>query len=185
MKNKGFWWVAQIGVIVLASVGALAQTSQLEHFRGTINDYTPATGVSGPWQISGTWSLDLKDNSTQATFSAALTMVRSDMGVILNGTSTSGGGSLDVSAQRNAHTHHMALVEGTVTPIPNGFEVTGPITITANGKYPPPFGTPSTATIDIVGGNSVTFSNIKLTLTGAAATHFGPQAINGVVRSAK
>lgn len=183
MKSKGFWWVARIGVLALVSVSALAQTSQIEHFSGTINDYTPATGVSGPWEVSGTWSLDLSNGSTKATFSAALTMGRSDMGVLLNG--ATGGGSLDVPAQRNAHTHHMVLVDGSVTFIPNGFEVTGPITITGNGKYPPPFGTPSTATIDIVGGNSVTFSNIKLSLAGAAATHFGTQPINGVIRSAK
>jgi hypothetical protein len=183
MKNKGFWWVAQIGVLALASVGALAQTSQPEHFSGTINDYTPATGVSGPWEMNGTWSLDLSNGFSKATFSAAITMGRSDMGVMLNG--AAGGGSLDVPAQRNAHTHHMVLVDGAVTLIPGGFEVTGPITITGNGKYPPPFGTPSTATIDIVGGNSVAFSNIKVTLAGAAVTHFGTQPINGVVRSAK
>jgi hypothetical protein len=183
MKNKGFWWVAQIGVLALASVGALAQTFHPEHFSGTINDYTPATGVSGPWEMNGTWSLDLSNDPSKATFSAALTMGRSDMGVMLNG--APGGGSLDVPAQRNAHTHHMVLVDGVVTLIPGGFEVTGPITITGNGKYPPPFGTPSTATIDVVGGNSVAFSNIKLTLAGAAVTHFGTQPINGVVRSAK
>jgi hypothetical protein len=185
MKRKGFCWMARIGVLALASVGALAQTSQIEHFEGTINDYTPAANIAGPWEIGGGWSLDLRDNSRIANFSAALTMVRTDMGVILNGTSTSGGGSLDVPAQRLAHTHHLSLVNGTVTLIPNGFEVTGPITITGNGKYPPPFGTPSTATIDITGGNLVSASNIKITLAGAATTHFGSQPINGVVRSAK
>jgi len=186
MKSKGFWWLAKIGLFIVAvSMGTLAQNPQPVHFRGTINDFTPASGVAGPWEISGTWSLDMRGDSGKATFSAALTMVRSDMGVMLKGTRTSGGGSLDVPAQRNAHTHHLMLVNGTVSLIPNGFEVTGPITITANGKFPPPFGTPSTATIGIVGGNLVATSNIKLTLAGAAAAHFGSQPINGVVRSVK
>ena len=185
MKNKGFCCLVQIGVLVLASVGALAQTPRLTHFRGTIYDYTPATGVAGPWEISGTWSLELHRDSGKANFSAALNMLRSDMGVMLNGTTTSGGGSLDSAKQRNTHSHHFALVDGTVTVIPNGFEVTGPVVITANGNYPPPFGTPTTATIDIIGGSLVAPSNIKVTLTGAAVTHFGTQPINGIVRSAK
>lgn len=102
-------------------------------------------------------------------------MVRSDLGVT----------DLNSAKQRSVHTHHITLVDGAVTPLANGFEVTGPVTITANGNFPPPFGTPSTATIDIVGGNSVAFSNIKVTLTGAAVAHFGPQPINGVVRSSR
>ncbi len=184
MKSKGFWWVGQIGVLVLAvGVGALAQTQHAVHLRGTLNDYTPATGVAGPWEISGTWSLQSTGDSGAVTFTAALTMVRSDLGVVMNGTTTPGGGSLDVAKQRSAHTHHLVLVSGTVAVIPNGFEVIGPITITANGNFPPPFGTPSAAIIDIVGGNLVAPSNIKLTLTGAAATHFGTQPINGVVVS--
>ncbi len=102
-------------------------------------------------------------------------MVHSDLGVT----------DLNSAKQRSAHTHHLTLVGGTVTPLANGFEVTGPVTITANGNFPPPFGTPSTATVDVVGGNSLAFSNIKVTLTGAAVVHFGSQPINGVVLSAK
>jgi hypothetical protein len=175
MNSKGFRWMAQIGVLVLAvSLSALAQNPQPVHFRGTINDFTPAS-VGGPWEMSGTWSLDLNGDSGEANFSAALTMVRSDLGVT----------DLNSAKQRSAHTHHLTVVGGTVTPIANGFEVTVPITITANGNFPPPFGTPSTATIDITGGNTVALSNIKVTLAGAAATHFGSQPINGVVRSAE
>ena len=174
MNSKRFWWVARIGALVLVSIGLVAQTPQPVHFNGTINDFTPAS-VGGPWEISGTWSLDLQGDSGEANFSAALTMVRSDLGVT----------DLNSAKQRSAHTHHMTLVGGTVTPLANGLEVTGPVTIRANGNFPPPFGTPSTATIEIVGGNSVAFSNIKVTLMGAAVAHFGPQPINGVVRSAK
>ena len=63
--------------------------------------------------------------------------------------------------------------------------VTGPATITGNGKFPPPFGTASTLQIDVVGGNSVAFSNVKFTFGGDAAKHFGTQPVNGVIRSAK
>jgi hypothetical protein len=175
MKSKGFWCVAGIAILVTAiSVASLAQTQNPVHFRGTINDFTPAN-VGGPWQVSGTWSLKLNGDSGTADFSAALTMVRSDLGVT----------DLNSAAQRKAHTHHVILVGGTVTPIAGGFQVTGPVTITGNGTYPPPFGPSSTATINITGGNTVTFSNIQLILSGDAATHFGSQAINGVVHNVK
>jgi hypothetical protein len=72
-----------------------------------------------------------------------------------------------------------------VTPLANGFQVTGAATITGNGNFPPPFGGSSTLQINITGGNSVAFSNIQLTLTGDAAAHFGSQPVNGVVRSVK
>jgi hypothetical protein len=175
MKSKAFWLVVHIGVLVLAvSLGALAQTPTLMNFRGLINDYTPAS-VSGPWEVRGQWSLKVKGDSGTADFSAALTMVRSDLGVT----------DLNSPAARNAHTHHITMVNGTVTPLTNGFRVSGPATITGNGNYPPPFGGSSTLQIDIVGGNSVAYSNIKLTFGGDAAGHFGSQAVNGVVRSAK
>lgn len=178
MKNKSFW-LAQIGVIVLAAaVGAMAQAPTSVNLSGVINDYTPAN-VSGPWEVRGTWSLSVKGAGT-ASFSAALTMERSDQGVLLNG-----GGDLDSPAARNAHTHHLTLANGTVTPITGGFRVTGPATITGNGKFPPPFGTSSTLQIDVVGGNSVAFSNVKITFGGDAAKHFGTQPVNGVVQLVK
>src|ERR1700758_1853989 len=40
------------------------------HLSGLINDYTPVTGVSGPWGIRGEWSLNLRGDSGNATFSA-------------------------------------------------------------------------------------------------------------------
>jgi hypothetical protein len=174
--------VVVIGVLCLAlSAGGVGQNPNPVHFRGSINDYTPAS-LGGPWQINGTWSLDLVGDSGTANFSAALNMVRSDMGVLLNGGATP---NLNVPAQRNAHTHHLTLSGGTVSGLPNGFRVTGPATITANGNFPPPFGGSSTLQIDVVGGNTVSPSNIKVTFMGDAAMHFGTQAVNGVVRSAK
>jgi hypothetical protein len=174
MKSKAFW-AAHIGVLVLAvSIGALAQTPKQVKFSGLFNDYTPAS-VGGPWQVCGYWSLKMKGESGKADFSAALTMVRSDLGVA----------DLNSPAARNAHTHHITLVNGTVTPLANGFRVSGPATITGNGNYPPPFGPSSSLQIDIIGGNSVAFSNIKLTFEGDAAGHFGPQPVNGVVGNIK
>jgi hypothetical protein len=105
-------------------------------------------------------------------------MERSDMGVML-----SGGGNLNSAPACNAHTHHITLVDGTVTPILNGFRVSGPAMITGNGAFPAPFGPSSTLQIDITGGNSVIFSNIKVTFWGDAATHFGLNALGGVVRN--
>jgi hypothetical protein len=205
MKNKYFWLVAQVGIVTLLTIGAMAQSSvQEEHgdqdsdrgrgpvttFRGTIGDYTPANvpaSVKGPWQIAGQWSLRVKENSATADFSAALTMVHSDQGVILNGS-----GNFDdvTNTARNAHTHHITVVDGVVTQIANDhFRVTGPATITGNGKFPAPFGPNSTLTIDIFGDNSadnsVTFSNIQLTFSGDAPKHFGSQPVNGVVRSSR
>jgi hypothetical protein len=176
MTLKRLFWLTQIGVFVIAlSMGALAQNPV--NFQGSIRDFTPASNVSGPWEITGEWFLHLNGNSGTADFSAALTMVRSDEGVLING-----GGNLDDPKGRNAHTHHIILTGGTVTPITNGFEVTGAATITGNGNFPPPFGPNNTLTIDIVGGNTVAPSNIKLTLSGDAVKHFGAQVINGVVR---
>jgi hypothetical protein len=108
-------------------------------------------------------------------------MERSDLGVM-----NSGGGDLNNPADRNAHTHNITLVNGTVTfPSEGVIEITkGVVTITANGATPP-FGTVSTLTIDITGGSIVTFSNLKVTFGGDAETHFGPNPINGVVRSVK
>jgi hypothetical protein len=174
VTNKPFWCAVQIVVLVLVvSIGGLAHPPKQIDLRGLINDYTPAS-VGGPWEIRGVWSLRVKGESGKADFSAALTMVHSDLGVT--------GGDLESPAARSAHTHHITLVDATVTPITNGFRVSGPAIITANGNFPPPFGPSSTLQIDITGGNSVAFSNIKLTFGGDATGHFGSQAVNGVVR---
>ena len=164
-------------IFVLASICALAQVPGDVRLRGTLSDYTPAS-VGGPWEVRGQWSLLLRGASGVADFSAALTMGRSDLGVMVNG-----GGDLNSAAARNSHTHHITVNNGTLTPLANGFRVTGTATITGNGNFPPPFGGSSTLQIDVTGGNSVTLSNIKLTFGGDAAKHFGMNAISGVVRN--
>ncbi|HEX3738695.1 MAG TPA: hypothetical protein VHV29_03115 [Terriglobales bacterium] len=183
MQGKGLWWVAQIAILAVGlGASAPAQSPKEVHFRGTINDYTPQnmpSTVSGPWQVAGHWSLTLKRDGT-ADFSAALNMVRSDLGVTL-----SSNPDLNSAAARNAHTHHITLVGGAVTFLSNDIRITGSATITANGNVPPPFGGNSSLQIDIIGGNTVTYSNIKVTFLGDAQNHFGVAPMNGVVRSVR
>jgi hypothetical protein len=174
MKSKVFWWPAFVAVLVLAvNLGAAAQTQQ-QNFSGVINDYTPETSAPlvGPWQITGTWSLMVNGTSGKANFSASLSMVRSDYWVLILG------GNPDDTEARHPHTHHISLVNGTVTAITHGFRVSGMATITGNGS--PDF-SPSPVQIDITGGSLVAFSNIALTFGDPADQHFGTGPLNGVV----
>ncbi len=191
--NSKFVGPALRMVVVLAlavDTGALAQTRSHMKLRGVINDFTPASVVSpgGPWEVRGPWSLAVRgkhgEAECKADFSAALTMERSDLGVVQNG-----GGDLNNPMGRMSHTHHITLTDGEVTIIPGGIEVTGPATVTANGAFPPPFGSElPTLTIDITGGtgeNSVPYSNITLVFGTPASHHFGAQPLHGVVRISK
>jgi hypothetical protein len=174
MKRRSLCWMAATGILVLAvSAGAGSNPSIHGRFEGVISDHTPQDPLGGPWEIRGVWSLTLNRHSGRADFSAALAMELSDLGTP----------DLNDPAARVAHTHHITLAHATVTPLTNGFRVSGPATITGNGKYPPPFGGSSSVTIDVTGGNSVPFSNITLTFEGNAANHFGSQAVHGVVTS--
>ncbi|HTW43987.1 MAG TPA: hypothetical protein VMD58_00455 [Acidobacteriaceae bacterium] len=183
MKTRSFRWTLPIFALLILAVAfsAWAQTPVPVTFHGTINDYTPATPVGGPWEVRGQWSLTLKGKSGKADFSAALNMERSDEGVLL-----SGGSDFNNPVDRNAHTHHITLVNGAVTLIPHGFQVTGPATITANGVFPPPFGsTLPVLTIQVVGATgkgSVPFSNITVLFGAPASVHFGTNPLHGVVR---
>ncbi len=140
MKSNVFPWAVGIvaALALAAGTGALAQGPAPVKFRGVINDFTPAS-TGGPWEVRGHWSLEMKGKygrgDSKADFSAALTMERSDLGVMQNG-----GGDLNNPADRMAHTHHITLVDGEVTAITGGIQVTGPATVTANGVFPPPFG---------------------------------------------
>jgi hypothetical protein len=61
--------------------------------------------------------------------------------------------------------------------------VTGSVTVSGNGG-PAPFESqgPSTAQVCVIGGSEIEYSNMTLVFTGPATTHFGPQAIHGVVK---
>jgi predicted phage tail protein len=189
MKSRAFWWavpVATVLALVMVSA-ALAQKTKCKEFKGVINAYTPQTktttdGVTtatGPYEVRGPWSLRLKDGGTKADFSAALNMGFSDGWVL---TPTGGNGNFDPAA-RNAHTHHITVVDGEVNAIPNGFQVTGPAMFTLNGGPAPPAIEPSQVVIEITGGDKVEFSNITVTFASPGSKHFGASPLPGVVRS--
>ncbi|HXQ26163.1 MAG TPA: hypothetical protein VN822_07135 [Candidatus Acidoferrales bacterium] len=200
MQNKTLWWAVRIIVALVLAVGtgALAQAPMPTHFSGLINDYSPATisgKLVGPWVMHGTWSLDVKDRSGLADFSAAMTMELSDYAVV-NGVVK----NVDDPAARSAHTHHITMKNATVsyatglcpvnTPATTnpGFMVSGPAYITGNGG-PAPFSKGdtvlSTLQVCVSGGSDVPFSNVTLVFGSPASGHFGSQAINGVVRKSK
>lgn len=182
MKSKIFRWaLPACAIFVLAAAtGARAATPKPPMtFSGEINDYTPESSVNptGPWEVRGHWTLLVGANG-KANFWAELTMERSDLGT--------GAGNLDNPTIRNAHTHHISLIQGKVTLITGGFQVSGPSKITANGKYPPPFGPGfPLLTVQVTGNNAVVFSNVALTFGPPADMHFGTNPIHGVVITAQ
>jgi hypothetical protein len=131
MKTKAFERTVLIIAVLLlvASVGALAQNSAATTFGGELNAYSPQTtgssGTTGPYEIRGPWSLTVKGST--ANFSADVNMEESD------GWCISQNGSNFDPAARGAHTHHITLVNAAVTLTTAGFEVTGSATIMANG----------------------------------------------------
>jgi hypothetical protein len=177
-------------------VPAMAKNSSAQgvrgpvHFGGVLNDYTQAdpTVKGSPWEMHGQWSLDLHEWGDSADFYADMTM--SDYGST-NGTldSTKGG--------QAAHTHHIRLTNVRVTwnmtgcpayPTPvtiGGFQLNGTVSlITGNGSVAPFETTPPSSMLQVCvsGGTEVPFSNMTMVFQGPATTHFGTQAIHGVVR---
>jgi hypothetical protein len=190
MNSKAFSWVLRIiAVLVLAvPTGAQAQDPTPKHLSGIINDYTPATGVGGPWEMHGKWSLRMNRETGTADFSAAMTMEHPDYWIVLNPS------NLDNPGARSPHTHHITMTNATVSydtsvcpvdspPTTGRLVVTGQVSITGNGSAAP-FEAKGTSTLQvcITGGTEVQFSNVTLVLTGPATGHFGSQAIHGVVR---
>jgi len=196
MNSKAFSVAVRVlAILVLAlGAGAVAHTQRHTKLRGVLNDYTGVTGIGGPWEMHGPWSLDLNVDSGKADFSAVMTMEHPDSWIAANpGTATSP--NVDNPASRSPHTHHITMTDALVTydlsvcP-PNspattsaGFVLTGTVSITGNGN-PAPFETKGASTLQvcITGGADVPFSNVSLVLTGPATGHFGTHAINGVVR---
>ncbi len=178
MKSKQLRCAVLIGLLVLvASLGAMAQNRASERlsYDGLINAYSPQTSTTGPYEVRGTWHLQLLGNSGKADFVATLNMVLSDGWVL-----TLGAGNFDPGG-RNAHTHHITLRNAAVTPISNGFKVTGTATITANGTNNPMV-SPSPLEVDIVGGTNVKFSNVTMIFGVPASNHFGTEPLPGVVQ---
>ncbi|MGE0460624.1 MAG: hypothetical protein AB7Q16_04575 [Vicinamibacterales bacterium] len=141
---------------------ATAQPAAPTKVEGVFHDYTADLDASGPWQLVGDWSATLKGASGKVDVVASLSMVRSD------------------TSPRSAHTHHVGLIDGEVTVLPNGYRITGAATITSNGAVAPFSGSP--AVLEITGNTAVPLAKVTLTFQGAAAAHFGDQPIDGVVR---
>jgi hypothetical protein len=177
------------GIALMLAAGlAPAQDLRLVHFKGLINDYSPSTVSGGPWEIRGTWFLDVERSGT-ANFSADLTMETSDFGI-------SDTTKVDPTnpATRSPHTHHISLTNATVSydtsvcpansppTTGSGVVVTSTATTSANGNSAP-FESKGASTLQVclTGGSQVNFSNMTLVYTGPATGHFGPQAIHGVI----
>ena len=147
---------------VAAATPASAQSSAHTKLEGVINDFSDLASPSGPWQMLVEWSAVLKGSSGKADFVASVAMIR-----------TPSGGS--------PHTHHVALLDGAVTPLAGGgYVISGPAAITSNGA--PAGFTGSQITVEISGDPAtVPAANVKLTFFGGAAGHFGAAALDGVV----
>jgi hypothetical protein len=202
MKNTALRWIARdlailsvatgLGGLTLALAGDQEESLPV-HYSGLINDYTPSAAVvkGGPYEMRGRWSLDVNERRGTAKFSAVLNMEASDYGIVQG---TVDKDNVDPTKTRGAHVHHLLMTDGTLgsptdwatscpkfaLPVSGGFVVTGPVTITVNGGNTP-FANPSMATICVLGGGEVMFSNFTLTLGIPANSHFGMQPIHGAV----
>jgi hypothetical protein len=121
MHSKTFFWSVGAWVLVLAlGTSAAAQGRSREHFRGIINDFTPAHNAqgspSGPWEMHGVWRLDLSRDGSTADFSAALTMEDSDYWLLINPNPPA---DPDSPATRTPHTHHITMKDAQVTSDPS------------------------------------------------------------------
>lgn len=202
MGGKIFGWAVRIiAVVALAApASALAQAPIPEHLSGILNDYTPATGVSGPWEMHGSWSLERKGDSGKADFFVVMTMEHPDYWVLANPTTPPATPTVDNPGLRDPHTHHLKMTEAIITYDPSvcpadspattvRFVITGQADITGNGT-PAPFQTKggvttlSTLQVCITGGTEVQFSNLTMTFAAKspATGHFGSLPIHGVVR---
>ena len=140
---------------------AWAQATAVARVEGLFHDYTADLDASGPWQLVGEWAATLKTTG-RVDVTASLSMVRSD------------------NPTRSPHTHHVALVDGTVAAIANGYRIIGNATITSNGAAAGFSGSP--VVVEVTGNTAVALAKITLTFQGAAVAHFGDQPIDGVVR---
>ena len=205
MNKKAFPWMFRIVAILALAVvaSAQAQAPSPTHFKGVINDYTAATGVGGPWEMHGSWSLKLKGDSGTADFSGVMTMEHPDYWVLANPATPPASPTVDNPGARSPHTHHITMTDAVVSletslcapdsPATTGrFMVTGQADITGNGTAAPfqtkgGVTTLSTLQVCITGGTEVAYSNVTLTFAAKAPAtgHFGSLPIHGVVRTAR
>ncbi len=181
-------------ILLIASICARGQVPTATHYAGVLNDYSPFDpNINGsPYEMHGQWSIDL-DGQGNGDFYADMTM--SDYATT--------NGLLDATkGGQNPHTHHIRLTQVAVTPNMSGcpaylkpvtiegFQLNGIVSlITGNGNSAPfepapPAPPTSQLQVCITGAAEVPYSNMTMVFTGNAATHFGTQAIHGVVRDA-
>ena len=195
MKGKKTTAVRVLALLLLVSgTCALAQEPKPEHLAGLINDYSPSTVKGGPWEMHGQWTLDLRrewggKETASADFAADMTM---------SGYGTTSGLPDATKGGQSAHTHHIKLTAATITwnmdgcptfspATTTGFQINGTVSLmTGNGSNAPFETDPPSSTLQVcvTGGDEVSSSNITLVFGGPASTHFGMQAIHGVVRKA-
>lgn len=184
-------------LLLVAATCALSQQPSPVRLSGLINDYSPlSTSVKGsPWEMHGQWSMDIHPEWGTADFAADMTM---------SGFGRTATGAVDPTQPLvNPHTHHIRLTNVRITwdmtgcptyqaPVPTmGFQLNGTVSLmTGNGQIAPFETDPPSSTLQVcvTGGNQVLYSqpnsNITLVFGGPATTHFGPQALHGVVRIA-
>ena len=182
-------------ILLVSATCALAQDRGTVHFSGLINDYSPlsATVKGSPWEMHGQWSMDVNLERGTADFSADMTM---------SGYGKTSTGAVDPTQPLvNPHTHHIRLKNAKVTwdmvgcpeyhppATKMGFQFTHTVSLlTGNGSIAPFETNPPSSTLQVcvTGGDDIRYSlpdsNITLVFGGPATTHFGPQAIHGVVR---
>jgi hypothetical protein len=199
MKSKTLTSAVRVLSLLLLVAGtcALAQVRGSTHFSGLINDYSPlnANVKGSPWEMHGQWSMDLRPERGTADFSADMTM---------SGFGKTSTGAVDPTQPLvNPHTHHIRLTNVRITwdmtgcptymtPVPTtGFQLNGTVSLlTGNGQIAPFETDPPSSTLQVcvTGANETQFSipnsNITLVFGGLATTHFGTQALHGVVRKA-
>lgn len=188
--------VSMLSLLLLASAAdAFAQEHSPLHFTGLINDYSPqsATVKGSPWEMHGQWSMDVHLESGTADFSADMTM---------SGYGKTSTGAVDPAQPLvNPHTHHIRLKNARISwdmtgcpaylpPAPKmGFQLNDTVSLlTGNGSIAPFETDPPSSSLQVcvTGGDDIRYSvansNITLVFGGPAVTHFGSQAIHGVVR---
>jgi hypothetical protein len=179
---------------LLSSLRAEAQDRVPAQFAGLINDYSPSSVKSGPWEMHGQWTMNVNQWAGTADFSADMTM---------SGYGKTSTGAVDpTQGGASAHTHHIKLTGVPITwntagcpayspSTYGGFQFTGTVSqLTANGSNATFETSPPSSVLQVCvsggeGNDSVPFSNITMTFeTGSPAiVHFGSQPIHGVVRT--
>jgi hypothetical protein len=194
MKSKTSAARALSLLLLVSGTCALAQGRPPQHLSGLINDYVPQLpSVKGsPYEMHGQWSMDIHPEWASADFIVDMTM--SSFG------KTAAGAVDPTQPLVNPHTHHIKLTDMRIkwdmtgcpawgTPTLQGFQLNGTVSLaTGNGTNGSFETDPPTSTLQvcITGGADIKYSiensNITMVFGGPATTHFGPQAIHGVVR---